>query len=105
MKNNVIMWTESDPIERANLIDALKCATAPIQEAMKWFEWEGEHLTCGPETLKNGKEHWRNLYFYLSGYGDAQFQDCVAKERKQPVAIPRSPDLPTPTENLRQGNP
>lgn len=88
MKNNIIMWQESDAFERAALKDALKSATQPIQEAMRWFEWEDEFLTCGPETLENGKEHWRNLYFYLSGYGDAQFQDCVQNEKKQPIAIP-----------------
>jgi hypothetical protein len=83
MKNNIIMWTESDPIERENLIDALRCATDPIREAVKYFEWEGEFLTCGPETLEHHKEEWRNLYFYLSGYGDAQFQDCVQEEKSE----------------------
>lgn len=96
MKNNIIMWTETDAFERAKLIDALKTATAPVREAIKHFEWEGEHLTCGPETLAKGKEHWRNLYFYLSGYGDAQFQDCIkagpmSNVKKQPVAIPSAP--------------
>lgn len=91
MKNNIIMWHEPDAEHRAAIQDALKCATLPIQEAMKWFEWEGEYLTCGPETLKNGKEHWRNLYFYLSGYGDACYQLLYQFERKQPTPIPSGP--------------
>ena len=85
MKNNIIMWTETDGFERSKLIDAIKGATVPVQKAMEHFEWEGEHLTCGPDTLKNHKEHWRNLYFYLSGYGDA------TTARNQPVAIPAAP--------------
>ena len=91
MKNNIIMWEEADRIKRVELQNALRSATAPIQESMKWFEWEGDCLTCGPDTLEKGKEHWRNLYFYLSGYGDAQYQFQPGNGRQQPVAIPQGP--------------
>lgn len=88
MINNVIMWTESDAFERSKLIDALRSATHPVQEAMKHFIWEGKHLTCAGDCPK---DHWRNLYFYLSGYGDSQFQECVKETKQQPVAIPAAP--------------
>jgi hypothetical protein len=88
MKNNIIMWQESNEIKRVLLQYALNHATQPIRDAMHFFEWEGDCLTCGPETLKNGKEHWRNLYFYLSGWGDAEFAHSHTEIKHQPVAIP-----------------
>lgn len=91
MGNNILMWQASDARDLARLKEALRSATAPIQEALKWFEWEGARLTCGPKTLKEGKEHWRNLYFYLSGYGDAQFIYDSSTIRREPAAIPAGP--------------
>lgn len=94
MKNNVIMWTETNPAQKLNLKAALYHATQPIRDAAKLFEWEGHHLTCGPDVLKNHQEEWRNLYFYLSGYGDAQFQLGADVTRKAPVPIPVAASSP-----------
>lgn len=92
------MWEESDPIEREKLIKALEAATLPIREAIKHFKWEGEFLTCGPELLStsNNRKHWRNLYFYLSGYGDKLFQTSNAAIKKEPVSIPVAPSKSKP---------
>jgi hypothetical protein len=78
----LIMWTESDAFERSKLIDSLKGATTPIRDAMAHFVWDGENLVCSEQCPK---DHWRNLYFYLSGYGDARFQECADATKHKPA--------------------
>lgn len=89
MKGNVIMWTCQCEGDADRLSQALSTATDPIRKAMKHFWWEDVlNLVTDGDCPK---EHWRNLYFYLSGYGDAEWQLTNSPNRQAPVAIPEAP--------------
>lgn len=85
MNGNIIMWTCKDEAARAMLKQALATATDPIRKAAKSFWWDGLNLVTSDDCFKDA---WRHIYFYLSGYGDAEWQLTQSNDRRQPVAIP-----------------
>lgn len=66
-----IMWTEQDRQERAELDRSLAVAAEPVLEAKKSFYWSGENYVCDDPV---NPEHWKIMYCYFLGYGDALSQ-------------------------------
>ena len=86
---DIILWTETHLYEIEKLSRAFESATRPIQMAYKGAcVWDGPNLIfrpskCCPAIVPT---YYRDLYFYLSGYGDAMFQEGAPKRIDPRVA-------------------
>ena len=82
---NIILWTEVDTNDRVLLKRALESATAPILEAYACCMWQNEaELVFETSKVKPDLrlQYYSRLYFYLSGYGDAQHQERAWNNRQ-----------------------
>ena len=80
----IILWTETDDMDRAKLVRALESATQPIFSAYTAAcHWDGPNLVFTPTKVCPAirPTYYRDLYFYLSGYGDAMHQNGAMPQR------------------------